>query len=326
MSAMGTALGPSLGGVLITAFGWRSIFLINGPVGIVTLLLAYRFLPVDRVLANVAPAGFDAVGTLLLAATLAAYALAMTTGHGTWGALPTALLLAALLGVACFVLTESRVKSPLIRLEMFRDPVFGASLAASALVSTVMMSTLVVGPFYLTHALGLPTALAGVCLSVGPVVVALSGVPAGRLTDRLGPQRIATIGLAAIAAGSLLLALLPHGSGIAGYLVPIVIITSGYALFQTSNNTLVMTSAGSGQRGVASAMLSLSRNLGLITGASLMGMVFALASGTSDISHARPEAITHGMRSTFAVAAVLMGIALSILAAGNERSTRNTRL
>ena len=89
------------------------------------------------------------MGTLLLALTLAAYALAMTIGRGSFGPLNMALLLAAAFGVGLFVLAEARAASPLIRLAMFRDPVLSASLAMSALVSTVMMATLVVGPFYL---------------------------------------------------------------------------------------------------------------------------------------------------------------------------------
>ena len=85
MSAIGTALGPSLGGVLIAAFGWRAIFLVNVPLGLLALLLAYRYLPPDRPQPKSIRAGFDAMGTLLLALTLAAYALAMTMGRGSFG-------------------------------------------------------------------------------------------------------------------------------------------------------------------------------------------------------------------------------------------------
>ncbi|MEO6754892.1 MAG: MFS transporter, partial [Chthoniobacteraceae bacterium] len=155
MSAIGTALGPSLGGVLIAGLGWRAIFLINVPLGLLTLLLAYRYLPLDRQEARAERVHFDHVGTLLLALALAAYALAMTIGRGSFGPLNLLLLLAAGAGIGLFVLAETRAASPLIRLAMFRDPVLSASLAMSALVSTVVMATLVVGPFYLSRALGL---------------------------------------------------------------------------------------------------------------------------------------------------------------------------
>ena len=83
MSAIGTALGPSLGGVLIAALGWQAIFLVNVPLGIAAFWLALKTLPADRRGTQASAAGFDGLGTLLLALTLGAYALAMTTGGGT---------------------------------------------------------------------------------------------------------------------------------------------------------------------------------------------------------------------------------------------------
>jgi len=227
------------------------------------------------------------------------------------------------LGLGLFVRTETRTAAPLIRLAMFRDPVLSASLAMSALVSTVLMATLVVGPFYLSGALGLEAAVVGIVLSVGPLVVALTGVPAGRIVDRFGAQRMTIAGLIAIAAGSFILAVLPATLGIPGYIAPIVVITLGYALFQTSNNTAVMTDVRPDQRGIVSGVLNLSRNLGLITGASVMGAVFALASATSDIATTRPAAVATGMRMTFAVAGVLIVGALVLAIATYRGSLRN---
>jgi MFS family permease len=234
-----------------------------------------------------------------------------------------ALLLAAVFGVGLFVLAETRAASPLIRLAMFRDPVLSASLVTSTLVSTVMMATLVVGPFYLSRALGLDAALVGLVLSVGPLAAALTGVPAGRIADRFGAQCMTIVGLIGIAAGSFMLSMMPATLGIPGYIAPIVVLTVGYALFQTANNTAVMTDIRPDQRGVISGMLNLSRNLGLITGASVMGAVFALASATIDITTARPETVTTGMRSTFAVATILIIVALAIAVGTYRRTLRN---
>jgi EmrB/QacA subfamily drug resistance transporter len=316
MSAVGTALGPSLGGVLISGFGWQAIFLVNVPLGILALVLAQRCLPADDRAARAAPTGFDSMGTLLLALTLAAYALAMTIGRGRFGPVNVALLAAAALGAGLFVLAEARAASPLIRLTRLRDPVLGGSLAMSTIVSTVMMATLVVGPFYLARALGLDTALVGIVMSVGPVVAALAGVPAGRHVDRFGAQRTTGGGLAGMVVGCSALCLAPATAGIAGYVIPIVIVTAGYALFQAANNTAVMMGVAPDQRGVVSGMLSLSRNLGLVTGASVMGAVFALASRAGDITTARPEAVATGMRVTFAIATALLVVAL-LIAVGN---------
>jgi len=323
MSAIGTALGPSLGGVLIAAFGWPAIFLVNVPLGLAALLLAQHHLPADRRATKDDRAGFDHAGTLLLALTLVAYALAMTLGRGSFGLPNTALLVAAVLGVGLFLRAEARAASPLIRLAMLRDPVVSAGLAMSALVSTVLMVTLVVGPFYLSQALGLDAAFVGLVLSVGPLVAALAGVPAGRVTDRFGAQRMAVVGLMGIAAGSVLLSALPVTLGIPGYIAPLVVMTAGYALFQAANNTAVMTNIQADRRGVVSGMLNLSRNLGLVTGSSVMGAVFAFASAAAEVTAAHPDAVATGMRTTFAVAAILMLAALAIAAAGHALQRRS---
>jgi EmrB/QacA subfamily drug resistance transporter len=324
MSAIGTTLGPSLGGLLIAGLGWQSIFLVNVPLGILNFLLAHRYLPLDRRGPKTDRASFDPLGTLLLALTLAAYALAMTIGRGHFGALNIALLLTAVCGVVLFLRVESKAASPLIQLTMFRDPSLSASLAMSILVSTVMMATLVVGPFYLSRALGLETALVGVVLSIGPLVAALTGVPAGRVVDRFGTQRMTIVGLIGIAIGCLVLSFVPATFGIAGYVTPIVCVTANYALFQAANNTAIMSGIRPDQRGVISGLLSLSRNLGLITGASAMGAVFAISVATIDITTAHPDAVATGMRSTFAVAAMLMVVAMTI-AIGTYRRTLRDR-
>jgi EmrB/QacA subfamily drug resistance transporter len=329
MSALGTTLGPALGGVLIASLGWRAIFLVNVPLGLMNLWLAHRWLPDDRPAAPVARAAFDVPGTAVLGLALAAWALAMTTGGARAGALDGGLLLGAGLGAVTFVVVEARQAAPLVRLAMFRDPVLSASLAMSALVSTVMMSTLVVGPFYLARSLGLSPVHVGFALSAGPLVSALTGTPAGRLVDRLGPQRMAVAGLAIIAGAALLLALLPAQLGLAGYLGPIVVMTAGYATFQAANNTALMSNVDAQQRGVVSGMLSLSRNLGLITGASAMGAVFTAALGPADIATASPPAVAAGLHATFGVAAALIGIALAVAAASRllvqRQASRTTR-
>lgn len=325
MSAIGTAMGPTLGGFLIAAFNWRAIFLVNVPLGILTFTLAYRCLPVDRLSTKVNKTRFDTMGTLLLALTLAAYALAMTLGRGNFGILNAALLVAAVFGVGLFAYIETRAISPLIKLTMFRNPVLRAGFVMSALVTTVVMATLVVGPFYLSGALGLDATRVGLVMSAGPIVAALTGAPAGRLVDRFGGHRMGIVGLIAMTLGAIILPLLPTSFGIAGYICPLSMITAGYALFQAANNTAVMTSISTDQRGVISGLLGLSRNLGLITGASAMGAVFTLGSSVADLTTAHSDAVVSGTRMTFFVAAILVIFALAI-ATGSHALTKRPLL
>lgn len=312
MSAIGTALGPSAGGILISGMGWRTIFLVMVPLGLLALLLAGRFLPGDDQGTGPVKARFDIIGTVLLVLTLTAYALAMT--------LNMTLLIAAVLAGSLFVVAQMKVASPLIRLEAFRDQTLSASLAMNLLVATVMMATLVVGPFYLSRGLTLDNASIGLVMSVGPILSALSGVPAGRLVDRLGATAVGLLGLVEMAIGCLALSLLPALYGVIGYVAALVILTPGYQLFQAANNTAVMRDVPADRRGVISGLLNLSRNLGLITGAAAMGAVFAFASATADMATASPEQVGSGLRTTFILAAALIAGAITIGTVASRRS------
>lgn len=242
------------------------------------------------------------------------YSLAMTLGRGNFGALNLTLMLGALLAGALFIGVERRAASPLLAPAMFRHPALTAGLAASALVMTVMTATLVVGPFYLSRALGLSAAQVGLVMSAGPAVAILTGIPAGYLVDRFGSQRIAQLGLAAVAAGAALLSLLSR-AGVLGYVAPIALLTAGYALFQVANNTMLMKDLFPERRGLIAGMVNLARNLGAITGASAMGALFYLAS--QRVAGAAAAA-AYGMQVTYGVAA-LLALAALLIAFGGRR-------
>jgi EmrB/QacA subfamily drug resistance transporter len=321
MSAVGTALGPSLGGVLIATLGWHALFLVNVPLGSLAFILARRHLPIAPQMPTADRAGLDPAGTLFLALALAGYALAVTFGRGTFGPHNAALLVATILSAGIFAIVETRVRSPLIQFAMFRDPLLSAGLAMGALVSAIVMSTLVVGPFYLSRGLGLGPAQVGLIMSVGPIAAAIAGVPAGRLADRMGLQHLTLIGLAGVAIGCAALSLAPLTFGVAGYLVPLVVLTMGYALFQTANNTAVMADVGPDKRGLVSGLVNLARNLGLITGTAVLGAVFAFAAASSDITTANAEAVAFGMRITFG-AAFALAVAAIVIALGSSALAR----
>jgi MFS family permease len=312
MSAAGTALGPSLGGVLIDGFGWRSIFLLAVPPAIAAFALVRSCLPAEPSAARGVGGRFDLPGTVLLAVTLGAYAMAMTSGGGSFGATSAAWLAASLAGLLLFLFFRARSASTLIPRGTLGQAGLAPSLVLSLLVSAVLMTTLVVGPFYLSGALGLEAAAVGAVLSLGPAVVIVGGVPAGRAADVLGTRAATFAGLVGIGGGCLLLSLLPIGFGVLGYCAAMVVLTLGYAVFQAANNAGAMAEAGPERRGVVSALLNLSRNVGLITGASLMGAVFAAAAGKADVAQAHPETVAAAMRSAFAGALLLVILALGI--------------
>ncbi|MGE0582412.1 MAG: MFS transporter [Steroidobacteraceae bacterium] len=309
VSAIGTALGPPLGGALIATSGWRAIFLVNVPLGLLAFGIAYRHLPTRDVDGD--RQSFDYGGSLLLAFALACYALSMTLGRGGFGPTNVMLLLTALSGAGFFLMFEARTRHPLLRLALFRDPVVGSGFAQSGLAATVAMTTLVVGPFHLAGALHLSAAAIGLVMSAGPLVAALAGVPAGRAVDRFGALRMSVVGLAVMAGGCIALSLVPASCGIPGYIAPLVAVTAGFATFQAANNTAVLKGVEASQRGVVAGLLGLARNLGLITGASVMGTVFSTAVGRN-IGAASAGTIAAGTHATFMVAAALVVLALMV--------------
>jgi MFS family permease len=152
-------------------------------------------------------------------------------------------------------------------------------------------------------------------MSAGPVTVVLTGIPAGRLADRIGARHTALSGLILMLAGCSALWLLPTAAGVAGYLLGIGVTTAGYSLFQTGNNSFVLEQAPAEGRGLVSGLLNLSRNLGLITGASAMASIFAATMASASPVSVPAELVASAMRMTFAAGTVLVLIALAVTAA-----------
>lgn len=264
VSALGTALGPSLGGLLIPVAGWRGIFWVQLPLAVIALALTAAKLP-----------GGPGKGKAASASP--------------WSAMNRGL---------------------------------ASNLLVNLLVAAVMMTTLVVGPFYLGLGLGLGATQVGFVMAVGPVISIFSGVPSGRLVDAQGSGPVLVIGLGLLVAGAVLLAILPDMIGVAGYVLSIIVLTPGYQLFQAANNTAALADVPKDRRGTVSGLLGLSRNLGLIAGASLMGAVFAFGVGTEAFADTTAPAIAAGMRLTFLLAGAMMIVAIGVSIANGKGRRR----
>lgn len=251
VSALGTALGPALGGLLLPLTGWRGLFWMPLPLAIVALLLLVA-LPGQPPATSGAPPGLRQV----------------------------------------------------LNRAMFN------TLALNLLVAAVMMTTLVVGPFYLSQGLRLTDGQAGLIMASGPLIGMCCGVPAGRLVDRFGHRYTQRLGLALMAGGTLLLAFTGAAGGVTSYLLAIMILTPGYQLCQVANNSAVLAKVPDNQRGTASGLLNLSRNLGLIAGASLLSALFAWATGFAGLATAGAEPVVVGMRLTFLTVGVMLTLTL----------------
>ena len=311
MSAVGTALGPALGGLLISGFGWRSAFILLAVSGFIILVLAIRAIPTSAPVTKTNQT-LDVSGALLLALMLLLYAL-MTSGQQSamsWNLSVT--IPALLLALIFFIIVEIKAPSPLVPLSVLRNPAISASLLTNWLISSVMMAMLVVGPLFLSFGLLLGEAQTGLVVAVGPVVAALAGVPAGRLTDQFGAKRILSTGLSTMTVALICMAYLPVHIGVTGYIVSLIMLTPCFQLFLTGNNTAIISAAPEDQRGIISGLMGLSRNLGFMTGASVMATIFISSLGQPDLVHATVSSVGSAFTVTLLTAAGLALISLII--------------
>lgn len=316
MSAIGTASGPALGGAIVASFGWRAVYLLQIPVAGIALALCLIYVT-DNKRADTST-GLDFAGASALAVFLAAVTFFVSDIAAGFDAVTATLLAVALVAFAGFLVIESRTAIPIIPLELLRSTHLRLSLAMNAIVSLVMMGILVVGPFFLTGGLGLTTAQMGMAMSVGPISSALSGVPAGRLTEKIGAGRAVFVGGLAVTIAAAAMAGLPYLFGIGGFIAAFILLSPSYQVFLAALNTSVMESALEKDRGVTSGVLNLSRNFGFILGASAISGVFwsLVHFDTSD----EAQAVSLAMAGTFTICSVLaFGVVLlAILATRHQ--------
>ena len=309
MSAIGTALGPSLGGVVIGALGWRAAFVLLGLAGLGLWVLALRGIPKVKAAGDSAQ-GMDWAGSVWLSITLLCFSLLATGGKVGLAIQPWMWLIPGVVSLWLFIRTERQAARPLVPVALLGERALVSSLSMNLLVGAIMMSTLVVGPFFLFFGLGLKEAETGMVMAMGPLAAALSGVPAGRITDRFGVHRTLMLGLLQSGMGLCCFAIFPHFMGVAGYVIALVLITPGFQLFMAANNTAVMARAAEEHKGLLSGLLGLSRNLGFMAGASLLPLVFASLLGDQVVADSSAQAISRAFSITFLIAAGLCVLAI----------------
>ena len=314
MTYLGLTVGPSLGGWLATALGWRAVFFINVPVGLAAVLLGLRVIPAD------APAGrrerFDWPGALVFLAGLSALLLALDQGHAWgWGspAILGLLALAALL-LAGFVALERRTPAPMLDLGLFASRTFSAATASAVLNYVCSYSLLFLLPFALIQGRGLSAATAGLVLTAQPLVMAIVAPLSGTLSDRIGTRIPATAGMALLATGLFWLSRLGPRTPLEAVALALAVVGLGAGLFTSPNNSALMGAAPPGRRGIAGGVLSLARHAGLALGVGLAGAVFTTVLGQGGAGEAAP-AIFAATRLGLLLAAgiALVGAAASAL-------------
>ncbi len=275
--SVGTTLGPIVGGILTDAINWHWAFWFNVPIAAIGLFLAARYLHNEVGARQQAQRErFDWVGAVLLAISLSALLYFVSLGplYG-WG---SARILGALalfvVTAALFIIRQLTAPQPLLQLRLFNNRLFTMANLSASLASMGMIAVLFLMPFYLEDVLHYSLFDSALLLTPYPVTMLIVAPISGWLSDRLGSRTLGTAGMALSAASLLWMSTLTIHSTYGDVAVRLVVLGLGMGLFQSPNNSAVMSSAPATQRGVASAVLGTVRNLGTMLGIGITGAVF----------------------------------------------------
>ncbi|MFO1323930.1 MAG: MFS transporter [Burkholderiales bacterium] len=273
IASVGTAVGPTLGGVLVEHWGWRSIFLVNVPVGLAVVFLTLRHVAESR---DERPRTFDVPGQLLFVVTVGAFAYAVIEGpKAGWTSAPIlALFAVSAAGCLAFIRTEQRSADPMMDLTLFRDPAYSLAIGTICAVFFSIYGMLLLTTQFLQNVRGLPPETTGLVILPFSASVTIVSPIAGRLVGRFGSRPPILFGLGAMIAGLSVLAVGGHGSMLL-VLAGLGLTGLGGALCLTPITTIAMTSVPPARAGMASGIMSAQRAIGSTVGFAVLGSILA---------------------------------------------------
>ena len=281
-SAIATAFGPPLGGLLIDAIGWRSVFWINLPLAAVALWLTVTHVPESR--DQAANGAIDWVGGLLAIVSFGALTAGLTVlvepGHTML--LPLALIVLGSIGLLALVHTELSMSNPLVPVSLFASRDFTAANLMTFLLYGALSAVLFLLPFDLIERRGLSAIEVGLTLLPLGVTIGVASRFAGAWADRFGPRRPLALGSALVAAAAAGFAAGNEGYE-TGVLVPVLVMSLGMAIVVTPLTTVVMNSAPDAQAGAASGVNNAASRLAGLFAVAIVGAVASITfSGSFD--------------------------------------------
>ena len=329
----GLAMGPPIGGFLVQLLGWRSIFYVNVPIGVATLALASAYLAKETV--SRSSFGFDLKGTLALAVFLGA-GLVLLSGAAPGAATTALMAIFCIASFVAFVYLEKRAKSPLLDLSLFtHNRLFAAGNATSLMNYLTSAGTLLLISIYLQLILGYSPEEAGLVLLAQPLVMAVTAVAAGDLSDRFSARILSSLGMVLRVLAFFLLSLLGLRSSELEILLPFMLLGAGHALFSSPNTNSVMSSVPASQLGIASGAMGTVRSAAQSLGVAVMGGVVAAAlpvgafaalnEGTAVVSGNIGQLYVLGMQRAFLLAAGIsaVGIVTSLVRGKEARPSHD---
>nr|WP_046507248.1 MFS transporter [Paenibacillus riograndensis] len=302
--SLGSIAGPSLGGIIVSTLGWEYIFWVNVPIGLIAIVLGWKVLPKDLIRVK---SKIDLPGSLLFAVFIVTLFAGMLLGQqvGYGDSRIISALAAAAAAFIVFLIVELRRSQPLLQLSLFKNPLFSLSILCAFLVFVANFCFNIIAPFYAQNMLNLSPFYAGFLLMLFPISMVIVAPLSGALSDKIGSEFLTFAGLIVMVIAQFGLARLHDGSAVALVGVWIAMLGIGSGLFQSPNNSLIMSTVPRTQLGSAGSVNSLVRNVGMVVGitiaTSILFNVMSSKAGyrVTDLIPGRPDVFLSGMHVVF---------------------------
>ena len=316
--SLGSIAGPGIGGVIIQKYTWHYIFLINIPIGIFAFVLGYFVFPKSK--KKDIPLNLDDLGFILFDMFIISLFIGIFIGQiiGFTKLSIIILFIIAVCSFVGFIFREKRANNPLIDLTIFNNKSFSVGLACAVLIfsSNLFMNTLL--PFYLQDTLKLSSLVSGFILMCVPIAMVIVAPISGALSDKIGSEGLTFLGLFIVSVSQLLFILIGLKTTISYLVILTLLAGTGVALFQSPNNSIIMSSVEHNHLGIAGSINSLARNIGMVTGLSLSttilysSMTQKAGYKVNGYINGRDDLFLYGMHIAFLVSFSLCFIAFII--------------
>ena len=266
--ALGSMTGPPLGGLLISLVNWNYIFYINVPIGIIAFIFCLKFLPEEKYEKVKFP---DIKGFLLFSLSVVSLFIAIIEGETLKYTNPVILacFFIAVVSFAVFIYVEKNTADPMLDLNIFKSKLFSISIFCAFIVFIATSSVGIIQPFYLQYTMKFSPEMTGLLMMAYPVIISVTAPSSGTLSDKIGSELLTFLGLTIISIGLFLMVLLNEHTPTVIFLLIVVVMAFGAGLFQSPNNSLIMSTVEKDKLGIAGSVNALVRNLGMSVGTAM---------------------------------------------------------